>query len=218
VTDVTIRNNIIRHVGAGMQITNGLTGPQGPLAGERYSIHDVIIEDVDAVKFAGSGNLMQVGTGALPSPNLQDVTIRHITVFTAKSILMVGDRMVGTKMRNFVYTNNLLTAGPYPIYSTGGIGNCANNKNPVGILDACFSPYTFSNNGLITGTSQFGAAAYPNGNMIMSNPSGMFVNFNNGNGGDYHLQANSPLRNAGTDGKDVGADVDAVLAATTGVQ
>ncbi|MFY9906936.1 MAG: hypothetical protein WAK62_17405, partial [Terriglobales bacterium] len=34
-----------------------------------------------------------------------------------------------------------------------------------------------------------------------------FVNFNNGNGGNYELQSSSPYKNKGTDGKDLGADI-----------
>jgi hypothetical protein len=45
-----------------------------------------------------------------------------------------------------------------------------------------------------------------------------FVNYNNGSGGDYHLLPSSPAKNAASDGKDLGADVDAVVAAINGVQ
>jgi hypothetical protein len=34
-----------------------------------------------------------------------------------------------------------------------------------------------------------------------------FVEYNNGNGGNYELQPTSPYKNAGTDGKDLGADI-----------
>ncbi|PYX38023.1 MAG: hypothetical protein DMG75_05240 [Acidobacteria bacterium] len=44
-----------------------------------------------------------------------------------------------------------------------------------------------------------------------------FVNFNEGNGGDYHLQSASPYRKAGTDGKDIGANIDALNAAIADV-
>jgi hypothetical protein len=37
-----------------------------------------------------------------------------------------------------------------------------------------------------------------------------FVNYNGGNGGDHHLRASSPYKNKGTDGKDLGADIDGV--------
>jgi hypothetical protein len=40
------------------------------------------------------------------------------------------------------------------------------------------------------------------------------VNYNDGNGGDYHLLASSPYKNAGTDHKDLGADINALEAAT----
>jgi hypothetical protein len=44
------------------------------------------------------------------------------------------------------------------------------------------------------------------------------VNYNNGIGGDYHLKSSSPYKNAGTDGKDLGADMNALDAAIAGVQ
>jgi hypothetical protein len=34
-----------------------------------------------------------------------------------------------------------------------------------------------------------------------------FVNYNNGNGGNYQLLPSSPYKNAGSDGKDLGADI-----------
>jgi hypothetical protein len=44
-----------------------------------------------------------------------------------------------------------------------------------------------------------------------------FTNYNSGNGGDYHLLPSSPYKNAGSDGKDPGADISAVQAAIAGV-
>ena len=41
-----------------------------------------------------------------------------------------------------------------------------------------------------------------------------FVNYNNANGGDYHLL---PRALTGSDGKDLGADINAVQAAIAGV-
>ena len=217
ITDVTIRYNTISHAGAGMQITNGLTGPQGPLAGQRYSIHDVIIDDIDGIKYNGSGNLMQVGTGPVPSPILQNVVINHVTGLVRGAVLMVGGRNPAALMPNFTYTNNLLAAGPYHIYSTGGAVNCANNKNPINILNACFGPYVFAGNAIYGNGTQYGPTSYPTRNIMLPNIAVEFVNYSNGNGGDYHLVPTSPLKNAGTDGKDIGADVNTVQAVTAGV-
>jgi hypothetical protein len=44
------------------------------------------------------------------------------------------------------------------------------------------------------------------------------VKFNRGLDGDYHLAANSKFKGKATDGRDPGADVDAVLAGVRGVR
>jgi hypothetical protein len=41
--------------------------------------------------------------------------------------------------------------------------------------------------------------------------------FNNGVGGNYELQSDSPYKNAGTDGRDLGADIEGLDAALAGV-
>jgi hypothetical protein len=43
-----------------------------------------------------------------------------------------------------------------------------------------------------------------------------FVNAQNGVNGNYQLSATSPYKNAGTDGKDLGADINAIMSATAG--
>jgi hypothetical protein len=45
-----------------------------------------------------------------------------------------------------------------------------------------------------------------------------FTNLNGGIGGNYQLLVTSPYHNAASDGKDMGADVNAVNQATAGVQ
>src|SRR5262249_15310371 len=56
VTDVTIRNSIVRHVGSGISIANDRSGTGGAAtAGERYSIHDILFEDIDGVAYKGFG-------------------------------------------------------------------------------------------------------------------------------------------------------------------
>ena len=41
-----------------------------PRAGERYSIHDVVFDDIDDQRFQGHGNLAQIGMGRKPDvPN-----------------------------------------------------------------------------------------------------------------------------------------------------
>jgi hypothetical protein len=80
--------------------------------------------------------------------------------------------------------------------------NCAYYNAPLIALDACFQPYTFSHNAVIASSANFPPSKYPFGNYFP--PTAAAVDFVNYNGGDYHLQSNSPYKNAGTDGKDLG--------------
>jgi hypothetical protein len=220
VTDVTIRYNSISHVGAGLQISNALAGTAPALDGQRYSIHDIVIDDIDGRKYDGPGELAQVSVVA-GSPLLQNVTINHVTAFPSHMLFMIGD-MVGTssQMKNFVFTNSIVSAGTFPVWSTGGgPANCAFHDIPLTTFTACFSGSTFAANAIIAPPPSYPSAAWPANNFFSPSAAAVrFVNYNDGNGGDYHLQPSSRYKGKGTDGKDLGADVDAIHAATTGVE
>jgi hypothetical protein len=221
VTDVTIRYVTISHVGGAFVLGNGLSSNGGAaLAGERYSIHDVTADDINATEYNGYGTFAQVSMGP-GAPLLQFVTINHVTAFQPQVMLNLGDNTtVNPPMTNFVYTNNLVNAGTSPTQTTGGgTANCAYNSTPTVSLRTCFQPYTFSNNAIIASPSNYPPSRYPAGNYFPATASAVgFVNYNNGIGGDYHLKSSSPYKNAGTDGKDLGADMNALDAAIAGVQ
>ena len=217
VTDVTIRYNTASHVGGGLQIANALSDNGGAATdGQRYSIHDMVIDDIDPVKYAGSGHLAEIMTSQ-GAPLLQNVMLNHITAFPPSGLFSVGGFV--TKMPNFTFENSLVTVGTAPVWSTGGgIGNCAYYDKPLTTFNACFSPYTFADVALIATPSSYPPSSWPSGNFFPASVSAVgFVNYNNGIGGDYHLSSSSPYRNAGTDGKDLGADIDTILSETLGV-
>jgi hypothetical protein len=217
VTDVTIRYVTISHVGGGMQIANGLSDNGGaPLDGERYSIHDVTIDDIDATKYDGFGDFAQVSMGK-GTPVLQHVWINHVTAFQPGVLLNLGDdTTINPKMNDFVFTNNIVNAGSSPTKTTGGgPANCAYYSAPTTSLPACFKTYSFAHNAIIATPPKFPPSSYPSGNSFPA--SAAAVGFVNYNGGDYQLQANSPYKNAGTDGRDFGADVQAIQSETAGV-
>lgn len=220
VTDVTIRYGTISHAGGAFQIANGDSRGAVALAGERYSIHDLIVDDLDATKYNGYGNFAQVSMGK-KAPVLQSVTINHVTALQTGVMLNLGDDIsVNPVMNNFVFTNNIVNAGPVPTETVGGgPTNCAYYSAPLTSLGRCFEPYTFSNNAIIATPAEYPPSKYPPGNFFPANSSAaQFVNYNNGNGGNYQLVSTSPYRNAGTDGKDLGADVEAIEAAIAGVE
>ncbi len=221
VTDVTIRYVTISHVGGAMQLGNGLSSNGGaPLAGQRYSIHDVTADDIDAIKYTGYGTFAQVSMGR-GAPVLQNVTINHVTGFQPGVMLNLGDdTTVNPLMNNFVFTNNIVDAGTSPTETTGGgPANCAYSPAPATSLHACFQQYSFSHNAIIASPANFPPGKYPSGNFFPATARAVaFLNYNNGKGGDYHLQSASPFKNAGTDGKDLGADLDAIQAAIASVE
>jgi hypothetical protein len=216
VTDVTIRYCSISHVAAGMQIANALAGTGAAQDGERYSIHDLMFDDIDGSKFGGPGVFAQISVTP-GAPLLQNVAINHVTAFPPSMLFMVGD-MVATSspIKNFAFTNSIVNAGTHPVWSTGGgPANCAFHNIPLTTFNACFINSTFTSNVIIATP----AMPWPSGNSFPGSPSAVrLVNYNNGNGGDYHLQASSPFRSKATDGKDLGADIDAIRSATAGVE
>jgi hypothetical protein len=221
VTDVTIRNGIISHVAAGLQIANPADGVGVPFAGERYSIHDLIIDDTDGVKYNGPSEFAQVSMG-VGVPLMENVTINHVTAFPSYTLFIIGDQTaINPKMENFVFTNSIVNAGRYPVWSMGdgGSANCAAHDSPLTTFKACFGSFTFAANAIIAPSSNFLGSKWPAGNFFPASVGVVqFVNYNGGNGGDYHLQPSSPYAGAATDGKDLGADVDAVMSAIAGVE
>ena len=190
------------------------------LAAQRWSIHDVIIDDVDATKFAGSGNLFQLGTGFV-NKTFNNISINHITAFPDPNhgIISLGGATTIPKAANMDFSNNLVMAGKYPVWSTGAANGCAVSGNPLASFNACWNGYTAGPNAVIGINMSSTNANWPAGNMFPATWTAVqFANFNNANGGDYTLLPSSPYKNAGSDGKDLGADVNAVNAATAGVR
>ena len=221
VTDVTIRYNSISHVGSGLQIANALSdNGSSPVDGQRYSIHDVVIDDIDGVKYGGPSEFAQVSVSA-GAPLLQNLTINHITAFPSHMLFLIGDMVATTTpMKNFVFTNSIVNAGSAPVWSTGGgPANCAFHDKPLITFIACFGGYTFAANAIIASSSAYPPADWPGHNFFPASAAAVrFVDYNNGNRGDYRLQPSSSYKGKGTDGKDLGADVDAIHSAIGGVE
>jgi len=222
VTDITIRFNYISHMGAGMQLANGRADDGAlPLNGGRYSIHDDVFDDINGTTYKGSSLFAQVSTGP-GVPILHDVTINHITAFAKKTLLSIGDVLsMNAPMSNFVFTNNIVNAGVYPVWSTGTDGsfNCAVHDSPIITLNDCFSSHIFSNNAVVAIPSSFPVSTWPALNFFPTSAAAVeFVNYNGGSGGNYQLQSSSPYKVVGTDGKDLGADVPSINAAIARVR
>jgi hypothetical protein len=216
VTDITIRYGMIRHTAAGMQIGNGPSDTHAlPMDGGRYSIHDIIFDDIDGAKYTGSDLFVQISTGP-GAPALHDVKIDHVTAFPKSTSMLIGDvPSLSGQMKHLVFTNNIVSAGKNPVWSTGtqGTANCAVHNSPLTTLNACFSSFTFAGNVIIAAPINFPPSKWPTQNYFASSASSVgFVNYSSGDSGNYLLQAGSPYISLATDGKHPGADVNAIYA------
>lgn len=225
VSDVTIRYNRIRNVAGGFDIMNGLSKAGGESAGGgRYSIHDIILDDVHDQDYKGHGAFATILSNA---PPLHDVWFDHITAFVPGPILTV--KSVEGKIDNFRVTNSVFSTGDRRpgIASAGGGakgGNCAAGKQHQGadaVLEACFSNYKFEKNIVIGGRG-----SWPRGNIVTSDEGagirqlkdGIAMNPRLCRANDSGCKKPSPGAAAALDGKDIGADVDAVEALLAGVE
>lgn len=223
VTDVTIRYTRISHASGGFEIQTALSGNEtdgaAAKAGARFSIHDVVMEDISR-KYLGWGRLFLVGN-SWPSNPLNTITINHITGFPdpGDGILALHNLISYPEMSGFVFTNNIVTAGKYPVWNTGGgRASCAYANVPLISLTNCFTSFKFTNNALIADPSHYPLSAWPDGNLFAEDMQDVGFQSSSSVGGNYQLQATSPYKNRGTDGKDLGADIVGLNQALKGVE
>lgn len=223
VTDITIRYNRMSHAGGGISAAteispNRIEGAPA-LAGARWSIHDVVIDDLSK-KYVGGGDGLKI-INAWPTHPLNTLTINHVTIFpdTDSHILLVGNFDGNDAMYGFVFTNNLVFTSEVPVANPLTLNSCARGDVPLTVMAHCFTTYTFQNNGLIASPPAYPPSSWPTNNMFPNTiPNVGFVNYNNGNGGNYALLPTSPYKAKGSDGKDLGADIVGLNAALAGVE
>ena len=192
VRDITFTNNVVRHTAAGLTVL-GWDDERPSLQTQRVKIKNNLFEDVGTSRWGGNDVLFVL------LDNTAYVTIDHNTAFQSGNIVTAD----GRAHTGFVYTNNLAPHNAYGVIGNNcGIGN----QTITTFFPAC----GFSKNVIIGGSSW----DYPGGNFFPATFSN--VGFVDLAGGNCRLGAASPYKNAGTDGKDIGADIDAIQAAGGG--
>jgi hypothetical protein len=219
VRDITIRFSRITHAGAAMQIANGLSDPGfAAREGSHYSIHDLIFDDMAYKNCPGCNrDLFQIGS-APQAPQtfwIHDVSIRHVTVATdrARAAWVIAGP-VG--QQNMVFQDNIVDSGTSGFINAGGGATQCYFQQEVmkGILDRCWASYKFDHNVIMNAHP---AHRWPSDNWPTGgNGQVGFVSWNGGVDGDYHLSAKSRFKKKASDGKDPGADIDAINQATKG--
>lgn len=217
VTDITIRYDKITNVGGGFDLANVEDKTGGyAVAGERYSIHDVILNNVSKTQYNGYGQLvMMLSTST--AEVLNNVSMQHITAFPDPSAHILSVLSNVSPMPGFVFANNLIQSPPFPISSAGGgDANCAASDVPLTVIGTCFPRYVFAGNLFIGGLTKYPQQQWPSGQKFVGSLGAVgFVDFA---AGKYALALSSLYKGQGTDGRDVGADIVGLDNALIGVE
>ena len=222
VTDVTIRSIKIVNVGSVFQIANTLSDAGGASSGgERYSIHDVLVDGVRGKDYQGFGLFAMIISSG---PALHDIRIEHVTASSVPRFILSILDTAPQKMANFTLANNILSSDQSMQIGSAGGGpkNCAfqpERQGPEGVFKTCFENSTFTHNLIVGGTN------WPAGNIMVKDFTAAGVRATPGGGYRYSLcrqkdeacKKPSPAIGAASDGKDIGADVAAIEKATEGI-
>ena len=201
VQDITFTHNVLRHTASGVNISGQDSGdPQKLVRGRRILIQNSLFEDVNGKSWGGGdGRLFQLMSGA------DAVTIDHNTGFQDNPMVFAD----GIPNTNFVYQNNITPHNMYGVIGTG-------YASGIPTLDRFFPGFVFQRNVIVNiAPSGVPQSSYPASNFFPSDWAGVqFVDSVNGN---YALSPSSQYKNAGTDGKAIGADIAGLNAATSSV-
>ena len=185
VENVTFEYNVVRHVAGGVNIL-GMDYVNPSQQTKNIRIRHNEFSDVDK-SWGGSGYIFQMSEAP------RDVVIDHNTMVSeaGSGILIVS----GPPVYDFVFTNNVARHNSYGIFGAGmSYGNNA--------IDYYFPAADIRRNVLADGK----ASLYPADNLFSTTTdfSAHFVDYA---GDDFALRPGTDWANAGTDGRDLGADM-----------
>ena len=193
VEDVTMRFNIVRHAGAGVQITGqDSLHPSG--GARRIRISDNLFYGIDSAVWGGNGTFALIGDG--PS----DITIVHNTISQSGNIVMAfgGTRDQPRPITGFRFRDNLVRHNMYGVHG-------ADRAVGMDTLGAFFPGADFAANAIAGGEP----LRYPSGNLFLSDEE-FDAQFEQPSSGDFRLRRSSRLKGRASDGKDLGADAAAI--------
>ena len=186
VEDVVFTNNTVTNTQGGVSILRTSEESRGAIT-SRITISNNLFDRIvtfDAFTI-------------LNAPN--DVEISHNTVIKSGNAFTLDSNPGNPKGSGLVIRDNLFSEGGYGVFGSNvGEGREA--------LQAFYKSWVLANNNLAGREHNL----YPGGNTFVAMPQVGFIDLP---GGNFRLASNSKFKNAATDGKDIGVDMDALLAA-----
>lgn len=210
VANITIRWNVVAHTTAGMGIVNmagqgeGTAPPQPNLPVSNISVHNNIFGDMSAKYDNGTtpkSDFLMFNISSCPiCQPLLGIAIRHNDFLSdsPKTAFILGSPSL--QQEDLTFTDNIVSF-PSGLAILANATQCANTGiTNLSRINACLKPaYQFGSNAMIGASN-----TWPDGNFFPDTISAIgFVDPNS----DYRLLPTSRFKNAGSDGKDLGADI-----------
>jgi cellulose synthase/poly-beta-1,6-N-acetylglucosamine synthase-like glycosyltransferase len=192
VEGVTFTNNIVRHVGSGINIL-GRDDNHPSQQTRRITIHNNLFVDLGGRW--GQGRLFQLLDGT------RDIVIDHNTALQTGGIIFGGDH---DPHAGFVFQNNITLHN-----SQGILGSGTSDGTPT--LERYFPGASVQRNVIVGGTP----ARYPADNYFPRSLDDVGASLNRSD--DFRLSVSRKYARTATDGRDPGADMEAIARATRGV-
>lgn len=209
--DVTVENNIARNCGLGVALQGDDWGAGHGGNVQRITIRNNLMFDVKSPN--GPGYAFQSAHGTT------DIVFDHNTIINTGTKFLNFD-VPGEPSTGVRYTNNLTHHGTYGAHGTSvSTGNTA--------ISTYFPGVTWQKNVMVnsTGVSNLTgkyslypgawsnpADAFPSTwTSVITDPTTPGTNYAN-----FKIKSGTPYKNGGTDGKDIGADIDYLVLATAG--
>ena len=204
---VTFSNNIVRDAASGLAINAAEAGRKGvplPRPANHIRVTNVLFENIGSADWGTGGKLFRVTNG------VSDVEITHVTS-TSNPNGILDPRNAADLNPNLVFAHNLVERSLY------GIGAGANEG--LATLTKNFAPFVYSQNVLVNtsaATKQSIAdnalkSRYPKDTIVV--PGWDALGFQKET---FKLTPSSRFSKTGEDGKDPGADIDAIERAQNG--
>ncbi|MEO8338043.1 MAG: hypothetical protein ABI664_23920, partial [bacterium] len=196
--DVTFRNNLIRNTGSGFNLSAS-PDPNVVIPMQRVTINDNVVVNIDVAPYNGDGR------GCLINGNVADMTIAHNTILSPTNSAVTFGGPAQLPPPRLVIRDNIIGGGLYGVKGPG-LGTAA--------TIATFMAGGGFRNNVLTLTASL-AVGYPLGTYFATTMAA--VGFVNSSALDFHLATSSPFALRATDGRDPGADANALNSAIAGV-
>ncbi len=189
IEDVVMRDNIIRNSGGGINFL-GTDDTYKSAVMKRVEVVNNLFVDIDAVKWGGDGRFILIADG-------EDINVSNNTVFNSGNAITAH----GAATSRLTFRGNIFSFGSYGFSGDNGVG-----KNVFGRY---FSDGTIAENVIVNGNGISKSDIYIPPRNFFADDFGA-VGFINWQRGNFRLNTKSKYKNKGTNGKDLGADIDRI--------